>query len=170
MTPAPGTLRTVKRDCSVEDDQFFRRGLAVFTGHEFVFDLLSFVESRQARLFDGGNVNEGVLGAVAWLDEPYPFVGLNHFTVPVVMSHLVLNLGIGSKYWVSVCRFRRHCGVIGSTISRGNTAEEQKHLSGHTGIMCNRCPQCEQSGFLVQVDSAPRPAVSLLTWNVYSTP
>ncbi len=58
-----------KRDVSVEDGQVFRRGLAVLTGHEFVFDLLPFVESRQSRPFDGGNVDEGVLGAVARLDE-----------------------------------------------------------------------------------------------------
>ena len=58
-----------KRDASVEDDQVFRRGFAALTGHEFVFDLLPFVESRQSRTFDGGNVDEGVLGAVARLDE-----------------------------------------------------------------------------------------------------
>ena len=165
MTPAPRTLRTAKRDCSVEDDQFFRRGLAVFTGHEFVFDLLSFVESRQARLFDGGNVDEGVLGAVARLDESISLCWIEPFYRSGGHVTSCPYLGIGSKYWVSACRLRRHRSVIGPTISRGNPAEEQKHLSGHTGIMCNRRPQCEQSGFLVQVDSAPRPAVFLLMWN-----
>ena len=59
-----------ERDGLVEDDQVFRRGLAALTGHDFVFDLLPFVESRQSRTFDSGNVDEGVLGAVARLDEP----------------------------------------------------------------------------------------------------
>ena len=71
-----------KRDASVEDDQVFRRGPAALTGHEFVFDLLPFVESRQSSPFDTAEMSmkaslEPSLGAM----KPYPFVGLNHFTL-----------------------------------------------------------------------------------------
>ena len=51
--PRAGATKRAKRNASVEDDQVFRRGLAVWTRDDFVFDLLPFVEKRQSRPFDG---------------------------------------------------------------------------------------------------------------------
>ena len=60
----------------VYDDDIVGGGSAVTARGEFVFDLLPFVESRQAGLFEGGDVDESVLAAVVGLNETKPLCGI----------------------------------------------------------------------------------------------
>ncbi len=55
---------------SVRNDEIFRRRLPIAARHNFVLDLLPLAQVRKARLLHGGDVNEGIVGAVVGLDEP----------------------------------------------------------------------------------------------------
>jgi hypothetical protein len=48
-----------------------------------VFDNLPFIESAEPRSLDRTDVDKHIFAAARRLNEPYPFVGLNHFTVPL---------------------------------------------------------------------------------------
>ncbi len=55
---------------SVDDCQIFRGELSVSARHDFVLNLLAFVEAVQPRAFNSGDVDKNILAAVVGLDEP----------------------------------------------------------------------------------------------------
>ncbi len=57
----------------VEHYQIFRGELSVSAGHEFVLDLLAFVEAGQSRAFNGGGVDKHIVAALVGLDETVPY-------------------------------------------------------------------------------------------------
>ena len=67
--------------------QIVRRGFAgAPIGDDLVGGLLAFIPAAQAGPFDRADMDEHVDTASIGLNEPEPFVALNHFTVPVAMA------------------------------------------------------------------------------------
>ncbi len=61
--------------------KIFRRCFSLI-GNFIVFDDLPLIQTAEASLFDGGDMDKHILSASALRINPYPFCALNHFTVP----------------------------------------------------------------------------------------
>jgi hypothetical protein len=66
------------------DPEIFCRFLPAI-GRDLVADLGTFVEGAEPGPLNRGDVHKDVLATAIRLDESYPLVALNHFTVPVAM-------------------------------------------------------------------------------------
>jgi len=53
---------------------------------DLILEVLPFIELAQSRALDRGHVDEYVFAACLRLINPWPLVGLNHFTVPRTIS------------------------------------------------------------------------------------
>jgi hypothetical protein len=71
----------------LSDPEIFCRFLAAVSNN-LVAHLGALIEVAEPSLLDSRDVDEYVLAAGVRLNKPKPFVGLNHFTVPVATSAL----------------------------------------------------------------------------------
>ncbi len=90
---------------SVDDCQIFRGELSVSAGHEFVLDLLAFVEALQSRALNGGDVDKHIVAALDGYDEPETFARIEPLHDPGRHDHsLPLEYSQRQGHWES---FRR---------------------------------------------------------------
>ncbi len=68
-SPRPCLCDYAAEERSVDDCQVFRSKLSISARHDFVLNLLAFVEAVQARAFNRGHVDIHILAAVVGLDE-----------------------------------------------------------------------------------------------------